>query len=250
MLFTMLLVCLTSPGPALFRQKRLGKDGKLFDVFKIRTMYVDAEKLSGPVLCQPGDSRITPMGKILRFLHLDELPQLINVIRGEMCLVGPRPERPEIIARHGLNELVPSFVERTKVLPGVTGLAQINLPPDQSADSVIPKVILDLEYINSANAGLDLRILMCTAMRMVGVRNGRAVRLFGLDRKVVLEELDASCKREAQWSDSMQQNRNGSQTAHAPAPALAMVAASASGKATFANAAVWDRVEVESRCDN
>ncbi len=173
MLLAMLLVCATSSGPALFRQKRLGKDGKNFDVLKIRTMYLDAEKLSGPVLCQPGDSRVTPIGKILRFLHLDELPQLINVLRGEMCLVGPRPERPEIIARHGLNEMVPDFVQRTKVLPGVTGLAQINLPADLSAECVIPKVELDLEYIRSANAGLDLRILLCTAMRMVGIRHGR-----------------------------------------------------------------------------
>jgi lipopolysaccharide/colanic/teichoic acid biosynthesis glycosyltransferase len=190
MLLAMLLVCLSSPGPALFRQKRLGKDGKLFDVLKIRTMYRDAEKLSGPVLCQPGDSRITPMGRLLRFLHLDELPQLINVIRGEMCLVGPRPERPEIIARHGLNEIVPDFVERTKVLPGVTGLAQINLPADLSAECVIPKVRLDLEYIHSANAGLDLRILLCTAMRMVGIRHGRAVRLFGLNRTVATDSLN------------------------------------------------------------
>jgi lipopolysaccharide/colanic/teichoic acid biosynthesis glycosyltransferase len=189
MLLAMLLVCLTSPGPALFRQSRLGKDGKLFDVLKIRTMHRDAEKLSGPVLCQPGDSRITPMGRLLRFLHLDELPQLINVIRGEMCLVGPRPERPEIIARNGLDEIVPDFAKRTWVLPGVTGLAQINLPADQSAECVIPKVKLDLEYIHSASAGLDLRILLCTAMRMVGIRHGRAVRLFGLNRAVAMDAL-------------------------------------------------------------
>ena len=182
MLLAMLLVCLTSSGPALFRQTRLGKNGKPFDVLKIRTMYHDAEKLSGPVLCQPGDSRITPIGKLLRFLHLDELPQLMNVVRGEMCLVGPRPERPEIIARHGLKEMVPGFAERTAILPGVTGLAQINLPADQTADCVIPKVKLDIEYISTANVSLDLRILLCTAMRMMGIRHGRAVRLLGLNR--------------------------------------------------------------------
>jgi lipopolysaccharide/colanic/teichoic acid biosynthesis glycosyltransferase len=182
MLLAMLLVCLTSPGPALFRQTRLGKDGKLFEVLKIRTMYRDAEKLCGPTLCRPGDSRITPVGRSLRFLHLDELPQLINVVRGEMCLIGPRPERPEIILRHRLRETIPGFVERTNVLPGVTGLAQINLPADQTAQCVIPKVKLDLEYIQSANASLDFRILLCTAMRMVGIRHGRAVRLLGLSR--------------------------------------------------------------------
>jgi lipopolysaccharide/colanic/teichoic acid biosynthesis glycosyltransferase len=181
-LLCMLLVRLTSPGPALFRQTRLGKNGKQFGIFKIRTMYCDAEDLSGPVLCRPGDSRITPIGRLMRFLHLDELPQLINVVRGEMCLVGPRPERPAIIASHRLNEIVPGFAERTKVLPGVTGLAQINLPADQTAACFIPKVQLDLEYIATSSANLDLRILLCTAMRMLGVRHGRAVRLFGLIR--------------------------------------------------------------------
>jgi lipopolysaccharide/colanic/teichoic acid biosynthesis glycosyltransferase len=184
-LLSMLLVRITSSGPALFRQTRLGKDGRLFEVLKIRTMYCNAEDLSGPVLCQPGDSRITPIGKLLRFLHLDELPQLVNVVRGEMCLVGPRPERPAIIARHRLNDIVPGFAERTKVLPGVTGLAQINLPADQTAESVIPKVQLDLEYISSSNVSLDLRILLCTAMRMIGVRHGRAVRLLGLHRSIL-----------------------------------------------------------------
>ena len=179
-----LLVRVTSPGPGLYRQTRLGKDGQRFELFKIRTMYCDAEGLSGPMLCQPKDSRITPIGRLLRFLHLDELPQLVNVLRGEMCLVGPRPERPEIIAKNRLYESVPGFIERTRVRPGVTGLAQINLPADQTADCVVPKVQLDLEYIRTANAGLDIRVLMCTALRMAGVRHGRAVRLFGVGRSV------------------------------------------------------------------
>jgi lipopolysaccharide/colanic/teichoic acid biosynthesis glycosyltransferase len=183
-LASMALVRLTSRGPMIFRQVRVGKNGKEFNVLKIRTMYRDAESASGPVLCQPRDSRITPVGRILRFLHMDELPQLINVIRGEMCLVGPRPERPEIIAKHRLDEIVPGFNERTMVLPGVTGLAQVNLPADQGADCVKAKVQLDLEYIATANANLDLRILLCTAMRMLGVRHGQAVRLFGLRRTV------------------------------------------------------------------
>jgi lipopolysaccharide/colanic/teichoic acid biosynthesis glycosyltransferase len=186
-LLSMILVRVTSPGPALLRQTRLGKNGTLFEVLKIRTMYCDAEELSGPVLCRPGDSRITPIGRLLRFLHLDELPQLINVVRGEMCLVGPRPERPAIIASHRLNEIVPGFTERTKVLPGVTGLAQINLPADQTTSSFIPKVQLDLEYIATSSANLDLRILLCTAMRMLGVRHGRAVRLFGLIRSTAAD---------------------------------------------------------------
>ncbi len=187
-LLLVLAVRLTSTGPALFRQRRLGKGGRDFMVLKIRTMYVDAEHLSGPMLCKRGDSRVTPVGRLLRFLHLDELPQLVNVARGDMCLVGPRPERPEIIASNELDERVPGFTERTRVLPGVTGLAQINLPADQTADCVIPKVKLDLEYIETAGIGLDLRILLCTAMRMAGIRHGYAVKLLGLCRKSSLSE--------------------------------------------------------------
>ena len=181
-LLLMLVVRLTSPGPALFRQKRVGRHGREFELLKIRTMYRDAEAVSGPQLCQPGDSRMTPVGRLLRALHLDELPQLVNVMRGEMCIVGPRPERPEIIARNKLLEKVPGFAQRTKVLPGVTGLAQINLPPDVDAESVIPKVQLDLEYIRTASFGLELRILVCTALRMLGVRHGYAVNFLGLGR--------------------------------------------------------------------
>jgi lipopolysaccharide/colanic/teichoic acid biosynthesis glycosyltransferase len=181
-LLLILAVRLTSPGPALFRQKRVGRNGQEFKILKIRTMYRDAEAVSGPKLCQPGDSRMTPVGRLLRVLHLDELPQLVNVMRGEMSIVGPRPERPEIIARNNLLEKVPGFAQRTKVLPGVTGLAQINLPPDVDAESVIPKVQLDLEYIRTASVGLELRILACTALRMLGVRHGYAVNFFRLGR--------------------------------------------------------------------
>jgi lipopolysaccharide/colanic/teichoic acid biosynthesis glycosyltransferase len=194
MLICMALVRLTSRGHAIYRQTRVGKNEQPFKLYKIRTMYANCENVSGPVLCQPGDSRVTPVGRVLRFLHLDELPQLINVARGEMCLVGPRPERPEIIARHGLKENVPGFAERTKILPGVTGLAQINLPADVSVDCVKPKVQLDLEYIETASWNMDLRILLCTAFRMVGVRHGRAVRLFGLVRSAGVQFDDAQSR--------------------------------------------------------
>lgn len=183
-----LLVKLTSRGPAFYHQTRLGKGGRPFEIIKIRTMTRDAETDSGAVLCTVGDARITTVGRVMRFLHLDELPQLINVMRGEMCLVGPRPERPEIIAKHRLDEYVPGFVERMHVLPGVTGLAQINLPADVSADCVIPKVALDREYVATATALLDLRILACTALRMLGVRHGRAVRWFGVGRRITMPE--------------------------------------------------------------
>jgi hypothetical protein len=153
-------------------------------MFKIRTMYQDSESLSGPTCCKPGDSRITPLGKVLRLLHLDELPQLINIVRGEMDLIGPRPERPafvELLARE-----IPNYRDRLGVLPGVTGLAQINLPPDETFDCVRKKLILDRDYIRSASPSLDLRILICTSLRMLGIRHGRAVRLFNLEREVQL----------------------------------------------------------------
>lgn len=181
-LLVMLAVRLTSPGPALFRQARVGKEGREFTMYKIRTMYQDAEKESGPVWCQPADARITCLGRVLRFLHLDELPQLFNVARGEMDLIGPRPERPVFVEK--LVEEVPGFAERLAVLPGVTGLAQINLPPDETTDSVRRKLSLDLEYIQTASLGLDTRILLCTALRMIGIRHGRAVQWLRLNRNV------------------------------------------------------------------
>ncbi len=179
-LLVMLAVRLSSPGPALFRQKRTGKGGHEFTMYKIRTMYQDAERTSGPVWSGPADLRITRCGRMLRFLHLDELPQLFNVVRGEMGLIGPRPERPEFVEK--LVEEIHGFAERLVVLPGVTGLAQINLPPDETTDCVLRKLVLDLEYIQTASWGLDLRILLCTALRMIGVRHGRAVRWLRLNR--------------------------------------------------------------------
>ena len=179
-LLTMLTVRLTSPGPALFRQKRTGKGGHEFTMYKIRTMYQDAERTSGPVWSGPADLRITRCGRILRFLHLDGLPQLFNVVRGEMGLIGPRPERPEFVEK--LVEEVHGYAERLIVLPGVTGLAQINLPPDETIDCVRRKLVLDLEYIQTASWELDFRILLCTVLRAIGIRHGRAVRWLRLNR--------------------------------------------------------------------
>jgi lipopolysaccharide/colanic/teichoic acid biosynthesis glycosyltransferase len=174
------LVKCTSRGPGLYRQTRTGRSGQEFIMYKIRTMYVDAESVTGPTWAVPGDSRVTPIGKILRLLHLDELPQLINVARGEMDLIGPRPERPQFVK--WLTAEIPSYPERWRVLPGVTGLAQINLPPDETLDCVRKKLRLDCQYIDSADFFLDLRILLCTFLRMLGIRHGRAVRWLGLTR--------------------------------------------------------------------
>jgi lipopolysaccharide/colanic/teichoic acid biosynthesis glycosyltransferase len=180
-LVLMALVRATSSGAAVYKQTRVGKSGQVFQIYKLRTMYQDAEKLSGPVWAVRGDSRISPVGRVLRFLHLDELPQLINVLRGDMSLVGPRPERPEFVER--LARQVPRYKERLAVLPGITGLAQINLPPDEGVNCVRRKVIIDCEYVARASFLLDLRILICTALRMLGVRHGRAARWLKIDYK-------------------------------------------------------------------
>ena len=114
----------------------------------------------------------------LRKLHLDELPQLINVVKKEMSLIGPRPERPEIVAV--LAEEIPDYTDRLVVLPGVTGLAQINLPPDSTLDDVRRKLVLDMKYIKQAGPWLDARILMSTFARLLGLPGERAMTLFGL----------------------------------------------------------------------
>jgi len=175
-----LLVRLTSPGPGLYRQLRVGKNGKLFWIYKIRTMYCDAEKETGPVWTAENDPRITPVGRILRRFHLDELPQLLNVLKGEMTLIGPRPERPEFA--QVLARAIPGYLQRCAVLPGITGLAQINLPPDTDLDSVRRKLVLDLEYIERGNIWLDARIFLCTALKLVGLPGLKIARWLGLTR--------------------------------------------------------------------
>ena len=175
-----LLVRLHSRGPAIYRQDRVGKNARIFVMYKIRTMRLDAEDRSGPVWAKTNDRRITWLGRFLRKVHLDELPQLINVVKGEMALIGPRPERPEIVSV--LTADIRGYTNRLVVLPGVTGLAQINLPPDASMDDVRRKLVLDLEYIKHAGLWLDARIFLSTLVRLVGLPGASAMRLFGLHR--------------------------------------------------------------------
>ncbi len=184
-----LLVKITSPGPAIFRQLRVGRKGRTFWMYKIRTMRSDAEAATGPVWTSVGDPRVTPLGRVLRKLHLDEFPQLFNVLRGEMALIGPRPERPEFTQQLAVR--IPDYLERLTVLPGITGLAQINLPPDTDLDSVRRKLVLDLEYIATAGFLLDLRMLLCTAVRLLGIHGEPAMRLFALKRYVPLPASNA-----------------------------------------------------------
>jgi lipopolysaccharide/colanic/teichoic acid biosynthesis glycosyltransferase len=167
MLACMALVKLTSRGPALYWQVRLGKDGRPFRICKIRTMAHNCEQRSGARWSTPGDPRVTAVGRVLRATHLDELPQLWNILRGDMSLVGPRPERPEFVAE--LEKAIPQYCERLRVRPGVTGLAQVQLPPDSDLESVRRKVSCDLTYIRRLSAWLDACILTLTVLHLFGI---------------------------------------------------------------------------------
>ncbi|MAR10719.1 MAG: hypothetical protein CL681_12170 [Blastopirellula sp.] len=177
-----LLVRLTSRGPGIFQQERVGRSGKLYTMYKLRSMRSDAEAATGAVWSQKQDPRVTWLGKILRATHMDELPQLFNVIKGEMALVGPRPERAEFV--YVLVEKIPGYMTRLEVLPGITGLSQINLPPDTDLLSVRRKQHLDVEYIQSLGWSLDLRIILCTSLRLVGISGFKAMQWMKLQRRI------------------------------------------------------------------
>jgi len=181
----MVAIRLTSRGPGIFCQLRVGLHGKPFTMYKLRTMYNDAEAKTGPVWAGCKDPRITPLGRLLRFLHIDEFPQLLNVIKGEMSLIGPRPERPEFVRE--LAAQIPGYLDRLSVMPGITGLSQVNLPPDVSLDCVCRKLALDVEYIEEGNLSMDLRIYLCTMLRLFGLRGRLVTKLLGLNGESVLE---------------------------------------------------------------
>jgi lipopolysaccharide/colanic/teichoic acid biosynthesis glycosyltransferase len=166
-LLAALLVKLTSPGPAFYTQTRVGRRGRLFTIYKLRTMIHNCESLTGPRWSIPGDPRVTWLGRLLRLSHLDELPQLVNVLRGQMSLIGPRPERPEFVPE--LAREIPTYRDRLAVRPGVTGLAQVNLPADTELANVRRKLGYDLYYIRNLGFWLDFRILVCTVLYSVGV---------------------------------------------------------------------------------
>lgn len=164
MLLAYLLVKLTSPGPAIYSQTRVGLMGKPFTIYKFRSMKHRCESLTGAQWSKPGDTRVTPVGKFLRKTHLDELPQLWNVIRGEMSLVGPRPERPEFVPQ--LMKAIPLYACRLQVKPGVTGFAQVQLPPDTDLNSVQLKLAYDLFYIKNLSFWFDFRLMMATFLKL------------------------------------------------------------------------------------
>ncbi|HEX8904195.1 MAG TPA: sugar transferase [Longimicrobiaceae bacterium] len=188
MLAIAVLVKLTSRGPVLFRQTRVGVDrrspasapvrwrrtydygGRLFTMYKFRTMVSGDPDSALQVWAQPDDPRVTPLGRVLRRFRLDELPQLFNVLKGDMNLVGPRPEQPRIFAE--LRDQVQRYSERQRVLPGITGWAQVKQPYDSCVDDVRSKVQLDLEYIQNRSVRRDLHILMLTVPVMLLRRGG------------------------------------------------------------------------------
>ena len=179
------LVKLTSRGPAFYRQTRVGQYGQLFSIIKLRTMVDNCESLTGARWCIPGDPRVTRFGQFLRATHLDELPQLFNVLHGDMSIIGPRPERPEFLPK--LERSVPGYRNRLLVRPGVTGLAQLQLPADTDVESVRRKLRYDLYYVEHASFWLDLRILLCTGLYALGVPFRAAGKLFGVPGVAVVE---------------------------------------------------------------
>jgi lipopolysaccharide/colanic/teichoic acid biosynthesis glycosyltransferase len=187
MLLLGVLIKVTSPGPIVYRQTRVGVDrrnpampsgnwrrrvdhgGRLFTVYKFRTMVADADR-DGQVWAHPNDPRVTRLGAWMRKYRLDELPQLVNVLRGEMNVVGPRPEQPVIFAQ--LREQLEGYNRRQQVLPGITGLAQVNQPYDQCLDDVQNKLKYDLAYIHRQSPSEDLRILLQTIPTVLMKKGG------------------------------------------------------------------------------
>ena len=177
-LLAALAVRLTSRGPAFYSQTRVGLGGRLFTIWKIRSMTHNCEKASGVRWCVPGDSRVTAVGWFLRKSHIDELPQLWNVLCGDMSLIGPRPERPEFVPE--LERALPGYRQRLEVRPGVTGLAQVQLPPDTDIDSVRRKLAHDLYYVRHAGPWLDFVLLIGTVFYAAGVPFRWVSWIFGI----------------------------------------------------------------------
>ena len=150
-----------SSGKIFYSQQRSGKNGKIFSIYKFRSMVENAEKLSGPVWAQKDDPRITKIGRFMRKTRIDELPQLLNILKGDMSFIGPRPERPFFV--ESFKKQIPMYLNRLKVKPGVTGLAQVTVGYDETLEDVKDKIKKDIEYIEQANSiKMNLYILWKT----------------------------------------------------------------------------------------
>jgi exopolysaccharide biosynthesis polyprenyl glycosylphosphotransferase len=169
MLLTALAIRLDSPGPVFYRQERVGKDGRVFTLYKFRSMRVDAEAGGAPRWASRDDPRATRVGRIIRLTRIDEIPQALNVLRGDMALVGPRPERPQFVER--LASEIPHFHERHVVRPGITGWAQVNYPYGASVEDARAKLSYDIYYLRRRSLLLDLLILIAT-LRVILFQEG------------------------------------------------------------------------------
>jgi len=162
LLFAAAWVKMTDGGPVFYRQYRVGRDGKLFNIWKLRTMRTDAEK-DGPRFASDNDPRIVPGCDWMRMSHIDELPQLLNILRGHMSLVGPRPERPELMDQ--LRKDLPGVDRRLAATPGITGLAQVVNGYTNDIEGMRRKLDLDLRYLEQRSISLDLRLILKTLPR-------------------------------------------------------------------------------------
>jgi sugar transferase (PEP-CTERM system associated) len=164
-----LIIKIESAGPVLFKQKRVGKNGKIFELYKFRSMKTGAEAGSGPVWARKGDARVTRPGRIMRKTRVDELPQLMNVIRGEMSIVGPRPERPYFIEK--LKKEIPYYTQRLMVKPGLTGWAQIKYHYGASTMDAIEKLQYDLYYMKNRSILFDF-LIICESVKVILLGKG------------------------------------------------------------------------------
>jgi lipopolysaccharide/colanic/teichoic acid biosynthesis glycosyltransferase len=195
-----MLVRATSKGPGFYSQVRVGRFGKPYRIFKVRTMAHQCESSSGIVWASlKGDSRVTRIGRVLRKLHLDELPQLWNIVRGEMSLVGPRPERPEFV--EPLSKTLPDYLTRLQVRPGLTGLAQIQLPADSDIKSVKKKLVLDKCYVNERNLWLDVRICVGTALYLARISYPNVRRILSLPNPLINQQPSSSSDHKSNGGD-------------------------------------------------
>lgn len=159
-----LIIKFNSPGPVIYKQRRVGRNGKHFTMYKFRTMKLDAESETGPTWAKENDPRVTKVGFWLRKLRLDEIPQLLNVLKGSMSLVGPRPERPHFVDQFKVQ--IPLYTRRLRVRPGITGWAQVKWKYDSSLDDVKEKTKYDLYYVENTSLRMDLKILIITLITM------------------------------------------------------------------------------------